>query len=230
MSQENYNIMKDDEAYCWNSIGIGADRPSCQKLKEFVHCRNCDTFKLKAALLLEMQPSDEYLADWKVFLESEKAEESQKGESVFIFRLEKEWLALPTLALKEVSAPSKIHKIPHKSDSVLLGMVNIRGVMQLCFSLKAFIGLESNIQQEKDAQNIFGSRFVVLEKNNAVWVFPVDEILDIYKYDVNKTMNIPPTVSNASATYIKTVFQVKDKAVGCLDDELILSALKRRLQ
>lgn len=227
----NNNINPEENDYCWNTIGIGAAVQSCPKLKDFIHCRNCDVFKSKASLLLEMQPDAGYLAEWTSFLEDEKNEDEKSGESVFIFRLEKEWLALPTLALKEVSAPSKIHKIPHKSDNVLLGMVNIRGVMQLCFSFKAFIGIEASSEAEQnDSQNLFGIRFVVLEKGNFTWVFPVDEILDIYKYDIKKTMNIPLNVSNASATYTKTVFQFQDRIVGYLDDELIISALKRRLQ
>ncbi|OGV48988.1 MAG: hypothetical protein A2017_17410 [Lentisphaerae bacterium GWF2_44_16] len=227
------NITEKEINYCWNTIGTGnCGNHSCFRLKDFIHCRNCDEFKSKASLLLKMTAPQEYLQEWSALLSSEKKDENtdEKWENVFIFRLESEWLAFPLMDMKEVSHLSKIHKIPRKSDDTLLGLANIKGSLQLCFSLKTFLGIENAATKEEDeSRNLFGARFAILEKSGFLWVFPVDEVLDIYRYNPEQALNTPLTVSNTCASYIKTVFRFQDKLVGYLDDELIISALKRKI-
>lgn len=225
------NITSEEISYCWDRIGVGEQGDhSCPRLKDFVHCRNCNEFKSKAILLLKMQAPPGYLQEWAAFLSAEKEEGvDDTGENLFVFRLESEWLAFPVTALKEVARPSKIHKIPRKSDNVLLGLVNVKGSLQLCFSLKTFLGIESGTVKEEEGRNLFGARFITLEKSGYPWVFPVDEILDICRYNRKQASNTPLTVSNACASYTKNIFQFQDKLVGYLDDELIISALKRKI-
>ena len=226
------NTTAEEITYCWDIKGVGEKGDhSCLKLKDFVHCRNCDKFKSGAAMLLKMEAPPDYLQEWSAILSSEKEEDAgSEGENVFIFRLENEWLAFPLISMKEVSRPSRIHRIPRKSDEILLGLANIKGSLQLCFSLKTFLGIENgSVKEEEEGLNLFGARFVILEGSGLSWVFPVNEILDIYRYTPKQARNTPLTVSNTCASYIKNVFQFQDKLVGCLDDELIISALKRKI-
>ncbi|MDP1880273.1 MAG: chemotaxis protein CheW, partial [Parachlamydiaceae bacterium] len=56
--------------------------------------------------------------------------------SLIVFRLNSEWLALRTEFLKEISSLKPIHKIPHRTNTVLNGVVNFHGQLQLCVSLQ----------------------------------------------------------------------------------------------
>ena len=61
--------------------------------------------------------------------------------SVLIFRLGVEWLAFRTQTIAEVTTPRPVHRVPHRSNEVLLGLVNLQGQVQLCVSLHGLLGV-----------------------------------------------------------------------------------------
>ena len=71
--------------------------------------------------------------------------ERMHGEavSVLIFRLGAEWLAFRTQAVAEVTTPRPVHRIPHRSNQILSGLVNLQGQVQLCVSLHGLLGVDS---------------------------------------------------------------------------------------
>ncbi len=68
---------------------------------------------------------------------------TNKVLSVVIFRLQKEWLALKASIFKEVTEPSIVRTLPHRSSDIFLGLVSIRGELQLCISLNHLLSLET---------------------------------------------------------------------------------------
>ena len=60
-----------------------------------------------------------------------------------IFRVGTEWLALPAAAIQEVSNLRPVHRVPHRTSGVLLGVVNVRGELLICVSLARVFGIES---------------------------------------------------------------------------------------
>ena len=61
--------------------------------------------------------------------------------SVLIFRLGEEWLAFRTQAVAEVTTPRPMHRVPHRSNQILGGLVNLQGQVQLCVSLHGLLGV-----------------------------------------------------------------------------------------
>lgn len=217
-----------DSERCWRMIGTWAAVPSCPRLADAIHCRNCNEFQARAKSLLNAEPPPGYLDEWVDILTEEKDKTVNRGVMVFVFRLEDEWLALPASSVKGVSRISSIHSIPGKTDNIFMGLVNLRGRLQLCFSLKSLLGMnDSGPNQNNDS--LFGIRFVEMEQDGFSWVFQVDEIMDIQSYDLDRTMNIPLNVADAGSSYTKSVFEFENRTVGLLDDELIVSFLKRRI-
>lgn len=188
-----------------------------------------DQQQVRAGELLELPPPPGYLEMWADTLSEASEKEQRQSDALFVFRLENEWLALPAKYIREVSRPLPIHRIPRKSDNILLGLVNIRGRLQLCFSLKALLGLDQMAGSGKNEKQIFSDRYIEAERDGFGWIFPVDEILDIHQYNLDDAQNVPLTVANASVNYTNAVFLHEGKTVGCLDDELIISFLKRRI-
>ena len=215
--------------YCWDRIGtLAPGQPSCPKLKELVHCRNCEDFQSQAGLLLKSPPPPGYAHEWETALAECKEKNVKLSESLLVFRLEGQWLALPTATVKEVAKPAKVHRLPRKSDNVLLGIVNFRGRLQLCFSLHALLGIET-VPVENDRDRLFGQRLVEVEVDGFHWVFSADEILDVCRYDLDDVANLPSTVAGADINYIHTAFTYQGNTVGCLDVGLVAESLNRRL-
>jgi Chemotaxis signal transduction protein len=95
--------------------------------------------------------------------------------SIIIFRLGNERLALPVNILQEVTPPYAIHSVPHRSNSVFLGLINIRGETLLCISLRDLLGLEPVAASADFSNTINPQRMIVAGKNENKWVFPVYE-------------------------------------------------------
>lgn len=138
--------------HCWDRIGVGGDR-SCPELRAHVHCRNCPTFADAARTFFDRPAPPGYLADWTHQLALEEQATDGDAVRVLIFRLAGEWLALDVRALAEVTDPRAAHRVPHRSDGRLVGLVNIRGQIHLCASLHAILGVApgDDPDESKDA-------------------------------------------------------------------------------
>jgi chemotaxis-related protein WspD len=221
---------------CWNQVGVAGDR-SCPELKTVIHCHNCPVYSAAGRSLLEREPPSGYLDEWTDLLKSEKDRDieidrqliSTARISVVLFRLGGEWLALSAQLFKEVMPMSVIHTLPHRSNNIFMGLVNIRGEIQICISLKAFLELETvDITRERISPVIY-ERLVVVDKQGSRWVFPVDEIYGIHYLPPDELRNVPATVSKVPDTYTKGVINWQQQSASYLDDELLFYALDKKV-
>lgn len=218
-------------ADCWKRIGVwGNEKPRCSRLEEVIHCRNCEIFTQAGRNLLERSLPEKYQKEWTEVMSARKEEDIPGTVSVIIFRIEEEWLALRTRVLAEVIDPENLysHSLPHRRNPVLMGIINVHGEIQLCVSLKSLLGIE-NSPREKQARKA-NKRMVVVNSNSGQWVFPVDEILGIYRIHPGTFQNVPVTVAKAQSTFTKGIFNWEDRHVAFLDDDLLLYALVRNMQ
>jgi chemotaxis-related protein WspD len=236
--QEQSNIES-----CWNVIGIGGDR-TCPELSHFIHCRNCPVYSTAGRNLLERSSPDNYQQEWTQFFAETTVDKKNKLErlaiksdylvktenlTVAIFRLQREWLALPAQVLKETISPTLIHTIPHRSNEILKGLVNIRGELQLCISLSKLLHLETTQSLPDSLSPINYARMIVIEKGSNTWVFPVDEFYGLYQFhhhDLKEPPNQTPSVIN---TYTKGFFYWESRSLSYIDDELLFMSLNRKV-
>jgi chemotaxis-related protein WspD len=213
---------------CWKRIGVwGKQRPRCERLGEVIHCRNCEVFTRAGRNLLERELPADYMREWTQVLATKKADEPLGTVSLLVFRIEREWLALPTLLFAEVIDPAPIHGIPHRKHPALLGLINVHGEVQLCVSLQALLGMES--AREKKHTSAY-QRMIVLDDRGKYWVFPVDEIHGIYRLRLDCLALPPASVGKAGAGFSKGLFSWENKQVDWLDEELLLYQLRRSVQ
>ena len=212
---------------CWNHIGVSGDG-TCPELVKVVHCHNCPVYAAGGRSLLEREPPAEYLHEWTQALAEEKDEDTAADTlSVLIFRLGREWLALPTCVCQEMAEMRPIHTLPHRSGSVLLGLVNIRGVIQLCVSLSELLGLEAAADTTPATHHNTQAYLVVIARESDHWVMLVDEIYGIQRFPRSAVRDAPVTVAKATPRLTKGVIDWQDKGVGYLDDELLFLALRK---
>ena len=214
---------------CWNQIGVFGDG-TCPELAKVIHCRNCPVYAAGGRSLLEREPPADYLREWTQALAEAKDEDQAKDTlSVLIFRLGREWLALPTHVCQEVAEMRPIHILPHRSGPVLLGLVNIRGQIRLCVSLRELLGLEPGDDSGRTMNHKNPRCLVVIAGDSDHWVLLVDEIHGIQRFHLSAIRDAPVTVAKAAPRLTKGVIDWQDTGVGYLDDGLLFLALRKEV-
>jgi chemotaxis-related protein WspD len=220
---------------CWNHIGVSGDR-SCPELVPLVHCRNCSVFAAAAQSFFNRPAPEGYLAEWSRWLASsdtddggESGKQNTGGDvlrsgsaehSVLIFRLGTEYLAFRTSALAEVTKLNPVHHVPHRSNHILAGLVNLRGQAELCVSLHGLLGIATS---ERPA------RMIVLRDRDTreTWVFAADEVFGIEHVPRSQWHDVPSTLVNPGVGFSQAVLTWNGLTVGLMDEERIFAALRR---
>lgn len=215
---------------CWNRIGVwGRETPRCPKLEQAVHCRNCEVYSESGRRILERALPPGYQAEWRGVLSQEKLASRRDTRTSVVFRLGDELLALPALLFSEVTEMRPIHRLPHRSNKTLLGLVNIRGELKLCVSLGNLLGLDKGVKQDDSGKNRRYERLVVISKAGEQFVFPVSEVLGLERFSDSDVHAAPASVALANTTYTTGILALRDKRIACLDDELLFYTLTRSL-
>ena len=211
---------------CWNQIGVWSKRSNkCEKLQEVIHCRNCEVYSKAGRKVMEQSVSAEYLVQRTRNYAQVEADKGQKPSSVIVFRLGAEWLALPTKYCQSVENRSTIHSIPRYTNNCLMGVVNIRGSLQLCFSLEALLHV-APAEGKSSGQLAAYKRLLVLVQQQRVFVCPVEEVGGIVRIDEDSLELPPDTLSPAQADYVKGVVKTATHRITLLQIEQVLNALE----
>lgn len=203
---------------CWNRIGVQGDQ-SCERLREHVHCRNCEVHAAAALQLLEryalVQDDDACVPD----------EPAVERCSLLVFRVADEWLALATRGLVEVVAQMPIHSLPHQRSRSLLGVANVRGTLVACVSLGELLGIAPSSALAAGQRVI--PRMLILAGQGGPVVVPVDEVEGIHAIPLQ---HVQPTRSEsglAVSQFASGVLQWQGHSITQLDDELLRQAISR---
>ena len=211
---------------CWNIIGVEGNA-TCGELSKFVHCRNCPVYSAAGIQLLDRPLPADYRREWTDHFAREKKLSTPARTSAVIFRLGREWLALPTSTFQEVAERRVLHTLPHRRHGVVLGLVNVRGELLVCASLARLLGLEPEAGA-KPARTAFERLMVVNWEGNRL-AFPVEEVHGVHRFHQTQLGEPPATIAKSALTYTKGVFRWRDRTVGFLDAEPLFAALNRSL-
>jgi len=211
---------------CWNTIGV-AGNGSCRELQKYVHCRNCPVYSTAGRQLLDRPLSSEYRRQWTEHYAQEKKLAEPARTSVVIFRVASEWLALPTRAFQEIAEKRLVHTLPHRRRNVVLGLVNVRGELLICVSLGRMLGLEP--EGRPNAQKKIHDRLVVAGWNGGRFVFPVDEVHGVHRFQQSDMREPPATVTHSSLTHTEGVFSWRERTVGVLNADALFASMNRNL-
>ncbi len=206
---------------CWASIGVRGDQ-SCPELQRVVHCHNCEVLFRAAATLLTRPAPDGYAAFFAPVVAA-AAPAPVPEESVVLFRLGEEWLALPTPAFAEFADLRPVHRLAHRTHTLLSGLVNIRGQLHLCVALDRLL----EIAPAPARQPAPVARLAVVAWQGATWVFRVDEVHGVHRFPRASLASAPATLPPALAAVTRGVFRWGDRQVTCLNGDTLALALRR---
>ena len=214
-------------ADCWNDIGVEGNN-SCPELARFGHCRNCPIYAEAGTRFFDRSIPEDYRQDWTDILRKEKEVYQAGATSIIVFGIADEWLALPAAMLREVIDFRSVHYVPRRSGSILLGLVNVRGEIQLCVSLAGLFGIESaESKAGKGSANHSSKRMIVVDRGGEVWVFPVDRIHGTHRVLNSNIVSPPVTVERSANRFTRGVVQLENMPVGLLDAEAIFAILRK---
>ena len=216
MTKQELTVIDD----CWNRIGVYGDA-SCEELSESVHCRNCSVFSQAGRHLLERAPSPEDVQEWTDELARPSESLPEGTIPVIIFRVGEEWLSLDVAVAVEVAAARKMQRIPHRTNEILRGLVNVRGELQLCASMRNLIGIQG-------PPNLEG-QLLIIERQKERWALEVDEVVGVEHLQRIDVRDVPATVSNSLSHFARWVLMRDDRHVGHLDVERVMVALRENV-
>ena len=245
---QNSNIDMATFNDCWNKIGVKGDR-TCPELETFIHCYECPVYAAVGDSLLEREPPADYLEDWINVLEDKSDTldiydgvqtiiRTDAAISIIIFRLGNERLALPVKILQEVTHPCVIQPLPHRSNELFLGLVNIRGEILLCASLSYLLHIETteiNLSDKTNKKEISSTKSINLQRMIVAgtaedkWVFPVDEVHGIFRFHLQELQETPVVISKSAEGYTKGIVYWEGEKVNFLDFDLLFCTLNKKI-
>jgi chemotaxis-related protein WspD len=212
-------------ARCWQEVGISGDF-SCEKLKEIVHCRNCAEYNKAGRQLFDREIPEGFLEEWTKSLTGTKREDTEETVSVTVFRVGNEWLALKTVYMQEAATVRTIHHVPLRSNKVFKGIANVNGELLLCMSVADLLeydeGGKGGTTEERACE-----RMLVVRIEGERYVFPVDEVLGIFRVSWGGLYEPPATMSKSPTSLLRGIFDYEEKRIGLVDEERFRKALKR---
>jgi chemotaxis-related protein WspD len=208
---------------CWNSIGVFGQR-TCEQLAKVVHCRNCAVYSQAAQRLLDSPLPVGYRQQWTAYFANEQQLTPPARISTVLFRIANEWLALPTSVFQEIAESRAIHSLPHRRNSCLLGLANVRGELLLCISLLHFLR-----SQPVPKESFVYTRLLVAQSGEGRFLFPVDEVHGVYRFPQQHLHDPPATLGSPAARYTHGLFEWSNRSVGLLDPDRLFPALNESL-
>ncbi|MGD8592064.1 MAG: chemotaxis protein CheW [Gammaproteobacteria bacterium] len=214
---------------CWNQIGVWSKQPAkCEKLREVIHCRNCDVYTKAGRTVIEKAASADYVAQWTKSYSQAIPATVKKQCSVVMFRVAAEWFCLPTLYCESVENRGSIHSIPRYSNQLLLGIANIRGTLRVCFSLHTLLQVAPDNNSMLKKVGVYG-RLLVINYNHQYYVFPVDEVGGIERIDDTNLDSSPATLSERQAEFVRGMIKTENHTIAFLNAVPLFTALEEAI-
>ncbi len=213
---------------CWNTIGVAGDR-SCDKLATRLHCRNCEVYADAASRNLQRPVDQAYQDEWAAHFRRVEVGAARQDQSVLVFRIGREWLALPTRVMVTVAPEARPHALPHRGGGALCGVVNVGGKLYPCMALAALLGIEDQEAAPAKGRHTF-ARLLLIEWEAQSYALPVADLHGIVRYAQDALQAPAATINKGLTRFVTGVIAHQQLQVGCLDMALLGHQMARALR
>ena len=213
---------------CWNRIGVSGDQ-SCAKLAQHIHCRNCEVYSDAAQRNLQRPVGAGYREEWAGHFRQPAQQRADSGHSVLVFRIGREWLALPTRTIASVAPQVPGHRLPHRDGRGLLGIVNVGGKLTPSMSLGALLGIDDQEVPAAIGRQTF-ARLLVMQWEGQPFALPVADLHGIARYGAASLAAPAGTINKGLHRFLTGVLAQDEMKIGVLDEALVGHQLTRLLR
>jgi len=200
--------------YCWRKIGVYAGDHSCTRLREVVHCRNCDVFSAAArsVMLREIEQVEDGFAAVPAIPAGVR--------SALLLRIGGLRIGLPVARVIEIAADAPLRRVPHRTGRAVAGLTNVRGQLHLTLVPERLFGLEmsastAQVDPEKHAR----PRIVLI---SAIVGAPValraDNVTGVHGFALNALGPIPESLPAPLAECANAIGLFEEKHYLLLDE------------
>ncbi len=117
-----------------------------------------------------------------------------------------------------------VHRVPHRTNAVFSGLINLRGQLHPCVSLHGLLAIDAI---DPTVNPPIAPRLILIRKDGDTWAFPADEVAGVQQVPRSDLQNVPSTLSNPAGSYSRAVFGWKLRSVNVLDEPRLFLALRR---
>ena len=128
------------------------------------------------------------------------------------FRVGNEFFGIDVLKVQEVIKPLQLTQIP-KSDAVVTGLMNLRGIIVTQISLRALFGLED--YSGDDYMN------VIINTSDGLLALKVDSIDDVQSLEMSSFEKTPDTLDKKLRKYVKGIHKLDGRLLVILDVDIL---------
>ncbi len=228
MIKQLHTIIEQKGPKCWNRIGVYGDS-SCDILDRYDHCKNCPVYVEGGRKLFKREIPEDLVAEWTEQFSLPKETDSETTESLIVFRISDEWLAVRTVCFIEAVDNKFIHYVPSRSNDYLLGLANVNGELLMCISLSSFLSLPAVAPDYESKSKIYKS-LLVMERNGESYVFPVEENYGVVKIDTSMYKESSATITKSTVTLTNSTFDLSDKTVSIIDENRLFEIINSKLK
>jgi chemotaxis-related protein WspD len=157
-------------------------------------------------------------------------DERAPTSSALVFRIGREWLALPTSVFDRVTDVPAVHSLPHRRGGTTVGLVTVGGDLVVHLSLAGLLGIDGDAQPEaRGSSRPAVARLVVLVDMHGKLAITANEVWGVVDYEAEQLRPVPSTLARALVSYTTAMLAVDGKQVGCLDGARVMGALSNAL-
>jgi chemotaxis-related protein WspD len=177
--------------------------------------------------LLNREVPDDVLRERTSETARPKADVRRGAKSILIFRIEEEWLALPTEAFQEAVENCTLHAASPARRNTQRSGERTRRSPDLC-EPGSVLGRNADTIRTRHGRVL--SHVLVCKRKGERIAFPVSEVFGVHRYDSEDLRKVPATLSNSAAgAFTMGMLGWNGRTVGCLDDELVFYAIGKSL-
>jgi chemotaxis-related protein WspD len=226
MKQLPLREWKDDA--CWRRIGVAGDR-SCPELASYVHCRNCPVYAGAAQHNLQRPVDAAYREAWARELARPEPAPARTDAAAMVFRIGREWLAVPMALAAEVAQPAPVHRLPHRSRGALLGIVNVGGRLLPAVSLARLMDVDTDGAPAPSGRHAF-ARLLVLALASHRFALPVDEVHGVLRHAQDSVRPPAANVDHAPPPLVAGIIEGDTIEAALLDTARLGAQLEALLR
>ncbi|MFM1889702.1 MAG: hypothetical protein RLZZ565_459 [Planctomycetota bacterium] len=133
--------------------------------------------------------------------------------SILVVECGGERIGLPGSLVRRVSGPSPVHRVPHRSNAVLKGIVNLGGQLSLVGDLVALLELPRPAGAKAgDAGR--DRRMLLLGESLEQWVVEVDRVLGVLRLESARLESTPVTIRAARDHHSEHLVDLREGEVA----------------
>lgn len=150
--------------------------------------------------------------------------EKSQHESFYVVRVGDEWFGLPPGILGATLPDARPRKIPHRSHTLVEGLVNWDGRLIVCLALERLLGVLGTATA-KDA-----GRLLVVQWKGWTGAIRVPFVLGVESLDLAAIQPLPASAPEVLARSARGVVLYQNRSMVCLEGDAFVEQLKQAVR